>query len=169
MEDARSVPSEATPATGSRRTTGSQELEIARLVLELIHLGYREGGAGESRPGHVEGAGELSRQARRAAIQIYVAGGLTMGELAAKSGMTPGWASRVVEELVAVGYVERLPDPNDRRIIRVNLTPESARAVEQAYSSRNKSIERALDGMDEREREAVRTFLTCLNAELSAG
>jgi DNA-binding MarR family transcriptional regulator len=146
---------------------------VATLVLELIHIGYREhsatsGTTFDAGAHFAEGAPRISKQGVRAAIHLYVAGGLTMGELAAKAGMSAGWASKVVDELVAAGYVERHPDPADRRIVHVRLAPDAVRAVEQAYSWRGDAVERALAGLDAAGREAVRGFLTRLVAELSA-
>ena len=146
---------------------------VATLVLELIHVGYVErsataGPATEARSHYVEGAPRVSKQGVRAAIHLYVAGALTMGELAAKAGMSAGWASRVVAELVAAGYVERDTDPTDRRIIRVRLTPDAIRTVKPAYGWREGAVERALSDLDPAGRRAVHDFLTRLLAELSA-
>ena len=155
----------------SVKSTAASDSPVATLVLELIHIGYRErsAAAGSDAGAHfVEGAPRVSKQGVRAAIHLYVAGGLTMGELAAKAGMSAGWASKVVDELVAAGYVERQPDATDRRIIHVRLAQDAVRSVEQAYSWRGDAVERALSGLDPAGREAVRDFLTRLIAELSA-
>ena len=151
----------------------ASDSRVATLVLELIHIGYGERSAtGGSATGagthHVEGPQRVSKQGVRAAIHLYVAGGLTMGELAAKAGMSAGWASKVVDELVAAGYVERHPDPTDRRIVHVRLAPEAVGSVEKAYSWRGDAVERALSGLDPAGRQAVHDFLTRLIAELSA-
>jgi DNA-binding MarR family transcriptional regulator len=82
--------------------------------------------------------------------------------------MSAGWASRVVAELVAAGYVERQADPTDRRIIRVRLTPDAIGTVKPAYSWREGAVERALFNLDPTGRQAVHDFLTRLLAELSA-
>ena len=154
-------------------STAASDSPVATLVLELIHIGYRErsataGSATDPGAHLVEGTPRVSKQGVRAAIHIYVAGGLTMGELAAKAGMSPGWASKVVDELVAAGYVERHPDPTDRRIIHVRVAQDAVRSVEQAYSWRGDAVERALSGLDSAGRVAVHDFLTRLIAELSA-
>ena len=47
---------------------------------------------------------------------------LTMGELSRSLNVPLSTATRVVDWLVAQGYAQRLPDPNDRRVVRVALT-----------------------------------------------
>jgi DNA-binding MarR family transcriptional regulator len=47
----------------------------------------------------------------------------TMSELSAKLNVPFSTATRVVDWLVQGNFVERLPDPGDRRIIRVRMTP----------------------------------------------
>ena len=46
----------------------------------------------------------------------------TMGELSAELNVPVSTATRIVDWLVLGNFVERLPDPNDRRIIRVSMT-----------------------------------------------
>ncbi len=50
------------------------------------------------------------------------AGPMTMRELGAALGVPLSTATRMVDSLVEAGYAKRLPDPEDRRIVRVALT-----------------------------------------------
>lgn len=157
-------------------------LEISRLALELVHAASRgrgpSGGVASGRgpagsvtgsmAGHGSDVPAVSRQAIRACIELYQCGDLTMGELAAQLGMSPGWASRVVEELVATGFVERHPDPADRRIVHVRVSPAALGVVEAAYRWRVDAFERALAGLDDAGRRSVRAFLVRVIEELSA-
>jgi DNA-binding MarR family transcriptional regulator len=61
---------------------------------------------------------------------------ITMGELSQALGVPLSTATRIVDWLVKNGNVERLPDPEDRRIVRVTLT-ETGRAM---YQAGNESI-----------------------------
>lgn len=154
--------------------------EISRLLLELIHVTYATRGAdagpvGTGGPGAPHAAGESGRgapstHAIRAAIHVYQHGERTIGELAAGLAISYGWASRVVSELEASGMVVRHADPDDRRVVRVSLTPESITVVENAYRWRGDAVERALASLDADERQAVTTFLRRVTSELdSAG
>jgi DNA-binding MarR family transcriptional regulator len=49
---------------------------------------------------------------------------LTMGELSHEMGVPLSTATRIMDLLVNNGYAQRLPDPKDRRIVRVALTQE---------------------------------------------
>lgn len=120
-------------------------------------------------PGHVPDGPPFSRGAIRASIHLYLRGGASMGELAAALGMSNGWASRVVEELVRAGLVARTPDPVDRRIVHVALTPAAMDFVASAYRWRGEAVERALAGLDVDGRAAVRQFLARVIEELQPG
>jgi DNA-binding MarR family transcriptional regulator len=147
-------------------------IETSRLVLELIHAGYPASEAAHvesvSDGPHRPDAGRVSRQAIRAAIVLYQHDGLTMGEVASVVGMSNGWASRVVEELVSAGLAERVADPHDRRVVHVRLVASSLGVVEAAYRWRGEAIARALSWLDADERRAVRTFLSRAIDELAA-
>src|SRR5829696_7759022 len=55
---------------------------------------------------------------------IENSGGLTAGELAAESGLTTGAVTGVIDRLERVGYARRVPDPNDRRRVKLEVTPK---------------------------------------------
>jgi len=49
---------------------------------------------------------------------------LTMGELSNALAVPLSTATRIIDLLVDRGYVHRLPDPDDRRVVRIALTEE---------------------------------------------
>ena len=55
---------------------------------------------------------------------IENAGGLTAGELAAEAGLTSGAVTGVVDRLERAGFARRVPDPADRRRVKVEVTPK---------------------------------------------
>jgi DNA-binding MarR family transcriptional regulator len=55
---------------------------------------------------------------------IENSGGLTAGELAEQAGLTTGAVTGVIDRLERVGYARRVPDPADRRRVKVEVTPE---------------------------------------------
>lgn len=59
--------------------------------------------------------------------------GLTAGEVAAQAGLTAGAVTGVVDRLDKVGYARRVPDPNDRRRVRVEVTPAFYAAAERIW------------------------------------
>lgn len=50
-------------------------------------------------------------------------GGLTAGQLAAAAGLTSGAVTGVVDRLERAGFARRVPDPGDRRRVKVEVTP----------------------------------------------
>lgn len=62
---------------------------------------------------------------------IENAGGLSAGELATEAGLTSGAVTGVVDRLERAGFARRVPDPADRRRVKLEVTPEFyARAAE---------------------------------------
>jgi DNA-binding MarR family transcriptional regulator len=165
-------PPAPSPVAPEADRLSADALEASRLVLELIHAAYpsREPASPHtSVPGHVVDGQPLSRGAIRASIHLYQRSGTTMGELAAALGMSNGWASRVVEELVRAGLAERSTDPMDRRVVHVALTAAASDFVASAYRWRGEAVERALEGLDEDGRRAVIRFLARAVEELQPG
>jgi DNA-binding MarR family transcriptional regulator len=79
---------------------------------------------------------------------------LSPGQLVQETLVTSGTMTNRVDRLVRKGLVERLPDPADRRGVKVRLTPEGRSAVDGA-----------LDALIGRERE----LLAGLPADDAAG
>lgn len=55
---------------------------------------------------------------------IQNAGGMSAGDLAVESGLTTGAVTGVIDRLERAGFARRVADPDDRRRIRVEVTPE---------------------------------------------
>jgi DNA-binding MarR family transcriptional regulator len=74
-------------------------------------------------------------------------------------------ATRTMDWLVNNGYAQRLPDPKDRRVVRVELT-ETGKATYQAISTFMLArVEQALSPLTLSEREI---FIELLNKVLTA-
>jgi DNA-binding MarR family transcriptional regulator len=158
----------ASDERGPSQRLDPEVAETTRLVLELIHVGYGVRSTIAHAPLLAEGHPPLSQQAVRAAISLYLGGELSMSEVASTASKSNAWASRVITELIEAGIVERLPDADDRRVIRVRLVPAAVDAVEQAYNWRGAAITRALSDLDAEGRRAVREFMATAIRELTA-
>src|SRR5919204_5347290 len=55
---------------------------------------------------------------------IENADGLTAGELATETGLTSGAVTGVIDRLERAGYARRVPDPTDRRRVKLDVTPK---------------------------------------------
>ena len=61
-------------------------------------------------------------------LRVLLAGdGLKSSDVAARGWSSPGTLTSVVNTLVREGYVQRRPDPADRRVVRLYVTEEGRR------------------------------------------
>jgi len=86
---------------------------------ELSHIQERLNGIQPGKEPHTISNHELFY---RVSNSIHRKGNLTMGELSSALSVPLSTATRIVDWLVDNGYAQRLPDPEDRRIVRVALT-----------------------------------------------
>jgi DNA-binding MarR family transcriptional regulator len=66
----------------------------------------------------------MNRTDMRCVDLIDQAGGMTAGELAKAAGLTTGAVTAVVDRLERAGMAARVPDPSDRRRVRIEVTPK---------------------------------------------
>jgi DNA-binding MarR family transcriptional regulator len=91
-------------------------------------------------------------------------GGLTAGELSAEAGLTTGAVTGVIDRLERTGYARRLPDPADRRRVKVEVTPEFYRRAERIWGPLAADWESTLAGrFTAAELERITEFLRVTN------
>lgn len=94
------------------------------LVVQLI-AAYRAAGNGdlafENRAAERLGVNPTDLHCLNA---IENAGGLSAGELARAVGITSGAVTGAVDRLESAGYAHRVPDSDDRRRVRIEVTSE---------------------------------------------
>jgi DNA-binding MarR family transcriptional regulator len=73
----------------------------------------------------------LTATQRVALIETVEAEPIRLSDLADRLGVSPPTASRAVDGLVEHGLLERRPDPDDRRAVRITLTVEGRAIVEE--------------------------------------
>ena len=98
--------------------------EAKEAAIEDLHRYLAEQGYGEIRPSH-------------GCVFRYVGGeGIRLTELAELTGFTKQAVGEFVAELEQKGYVERIPDPADRRAKNIRLTKrgtEASRLAQQYF------------------------------------
>ena len=57
-------------------------------------------------------------------------GALTVSEISSMLQITPAGVTHLINPLEVTGYIKRLQDPNDRRIVRIGLTDQGTQAAE---------------------------------------
>ena len=83
----------------------------------------------------VMGAGHRVRPAHSAVFVNIDSEGTRLTELADRARMTPQAMGELVDDLVARGYVERTPDPSDRRAKLIVLTDLGYDALQAAFDT----------------------------------
>jgi DNA-binding MarR family transcriptional regulator len=73
-------------------------------------------------------------------------GGVTAGELAERSGMSPAATTTVIDRLERAGWVERSRDEVDRRRVLVRATPACERFSQEIFGPIVQDMEHAFDG-----------------------
>jgi DNA-binding MarR family transcriptional regulator len=70
-----------------------------------------------------------------------------MSRLAEALDVVPSSASRLCDRLEATGLLRRVPDPRDRREVRLMLTPAARKLLEQLRERRRLALGEVLDRM----------------------
>lgn len=78
---------------------------------------------------------------------------MAMRELGDALGVPLSTATHLIDSLVESGYIKRMPDPADRRIVRVALTPAGSRLYATFNEYFNRHVEEFLGRFTQEERE----------------
>jgi DNA-binding MarR family transcriptional regulator len=104
---------------------------------------------------------------RLALFETATAGPLRLTELAERMGTTAPTASRAVEGLVELGLVERLPDSEDRRAVRIDVTEPGRARFDERMARAAAAIEPAVATLSAVDRDRLASLLARLTNELS--
>jgi DNA-binding MarR family transcriptional regulator len=99
---------------------------------------------------------------RLALFETAVGGPLRLSELAERMGITAPTASRAVDGLVELGLLERLPDPGDRRAVRIDLTAPGRKDVEGRKARVTAALEPAAAALSPQDRARLAALLARL-------
>ncbi|MFN3285372.1 MAG: MarR family winged helix-turn-helix transcriptional regulator [bacterium] len=93
--------------------------------------------------------------------------GLAMGPLSKRMMVTAGNVTRLVDQLEAEGLVTRVPDPRDRRTVRVRLTAEGRRRFAAMAAVHEGWIVELFRGLSRDEREQLYALLAALKQSVA--
>ena len=85
--------------------------------------------------------------------------GASHSELAEMMEVEKATAGRMIDRLVANGWVERRTEPGDRRVKRVYLTPEAERVHKRIWRVAEETVETALADLSARESKQLFALL----------
>jgi DNA-binding MarR family transcriptional regulator len=115
-----------------------------RLVITRLARRLRQQGETEASPTQLSALATIDRD-----------GPLTLGALAAVERVQPPTITAAVGRLEQRGLVRRRPDPGDRRVARVEITPPGRRLLEQSRSRKTAYLEERLAALTADERNTL--------------
>ena len=135
--------------------TGTLLLHAFQGFERWLFEGYRERGEEGLRPKHGAVIANIDRSGTRASV------------LADRAGMTRPAMGELIDELEAFGYVERVPDPDDRRAKLIKPTPKTVarqRLAQQVNAAIEAAYEKALGPRQYRQLRVSLAELVALTA-----
>jgi len=82
-------------------------------------------------------------------------GPLPMSRIGVWLGISKPNMTSIIDKLIAEGRVERRQDPNDRRVVEVNLTPEGQSYMQDCWREARESIRTKLSTLSEEEKDTL--------------
>ncbi len=87
-----------------------------------------------------------------------------MSRLADALDVAPSSASRLCDRLEATGLLRRVPDPRDRREVRLMLTPAALRLLDELRERRQAALAQVLERMSPARRQELVRALAAFDA-----
>jgi DNA-binding MarR family transcriptional regulator len=114
--------------------TPDSQNPLSKVTLAALLDVAAQGMLGEFR-GELEQAGYAEIRPTHGCVFRFLRSGegMRLTELATFAGMTKQSVGEIVDDLVTLGYVERVPDPADRRAKLIRLTQKGAQASKVGY------------------------------------
>ena len=110
----------------------------------------------------------LTRAQWRVLIQLSAREGASQRELAEILEIDTVTLGRHIDRLERDQWLERRPDPNDRRVWRLHLTPAARPTMDEMEALAVELQEVILAGLSQPEREALNTALQVIKANVVA-
>jgi DNA-binding MarR family transcriptional regulator len=134
------------------QVSGDRELADAlRGAVARLHRRLRQSSAEGLTPSQVSLLATVRRR-----------GNPTLGELASAERVQPPSVTRAVGRLEAEGLLERVPDPADRRVARVALTPAGSAALRRQQARQQALLAQRLGALDPDERASAPRLVALL-------
>lgn len=99
---------------------------------------------------------------------LYHLGPLSLGDLAEKLLVTGGNVTYVMDRLESRGLVARYRSPEDRRVVRAELTPEGRKLIADVFPGHAEYVEHLCRHLSPGEQESLRELLKTLGKGIAA-
>ena len=93
--------------------------------------------------------------------------GMRQIQLADTLEMQPISVARIIDRMAAAGWVERRPDPSDRRAFNLYLTPKANPILEGMWQQGEETRTQALDGIPPEQQELLLSALLRMRENLT--
>ena len=135
------------PRSARGPATGPRERELAdRLHSAAIHL-LRRARRGDPLTG--------ATPAQLSALSVLMSGPKTLGDLAAAQQVRAPTISRLAAEMERVGLIRRRGDPDDARVVRVEMSAKGRRVLGKGRELRISDIEARVRRLDPSELDTL--------------
>jgi DNA-binding MarR family transcriptional regulator len=91
---------------------------------------------------------------------ISLEGSLTSGELSARTGLTTGATTRLVDRLQRAGYVRRVADPADRRKVLIEPVADALSGIEDLVAPARRRLAEVLAHYSPQEQDVLFDYFT---------
>lgn len=108
----------------------------------------------------------ISRQQFDVLCIIYEKGQMTMGELCKEIMSACSTATDLADKLEKAGYVERIREKRDRRVVRLNILPEGRKAIKEIIEQRQSYLKSITSTYDQAELTKVISVLETMSHKL---
>jgi DNA-binding MarR family transcriptional regulator len=108
----------------------------------------------------------ISRQQFDVLCIIYEKGQITMGELCMEISSACSTATDLADKLEKAGYVERLREKRDRRVVRLNILPKGEKLIKSVLERRAEKLGTIMEDFEEEELMKAISFLETLTDRL---
>jgi DNA-binding MarR family transcriptional regulator len=138
----------------------AEDLELAGLLLDSLRL-VKMATAASREQSHVSAnrAGVMWQLRERA---------MRSGDLAQRCAMTAPTLTELVDSLTREGFVRRLEDAGDRRVVLVELTAQGRRELDKHREVMKRGVAALLARIPAEKRARLRAALTDLNDSIDA-
>ncbi|MFI1034077.1 MarR family winged helix-turn-helix transcriptional regulator [Streptomyces sp. NPDC020951] len=146
-------------------TTPDSDSLLAEQLLQLTRRVHRI----QKRHLQQSGLGVTPAQARLLRTLAHCESPPRMADLAERLEVVPRAVTTLVDGLEASGKVRRMPDPTNRRVIRIELTEAGRTALRELRGARVSAAEEILDPLTDLERQVLGGLLDALVGGSSEG
>jgi len=137
---------------GTRKARGDETVEILLDLSRLIRNLTRLTGGADDGPA-------MTATQRIALFEVGEGGSLRLNDLADRMGVSAPTASRSVDALHELGLVERVPDPDDRRALRIDLSAAGKELLAERKAKAEQAFAPAVAALSDAERAAFSQLL----------